>query len=49
MKGLELVLDIDQLKIFEVIDHDHPAVETETKGLSVSSQDQLDLFETMGL
>lgn len=61
MKGLEIVLDIDRLEIYQVIDHDEsPAVEKETvtanlsdtmtnRPQSIHQEVQLNLFETMGL
>lgn len=61
MKGLEIVLDIDRLEIYQVIDHDEsPAVKTGTaegdlsdtmtnRFQSIHQEVQLNLFETMGL
>lgn len=61
MKGLEIILDIDRLEVYKVIDHDKPQVvetgtakdflsgTTTTKSQSVHQEVQLDLFESEGL
>ncbi|WP_019777190.1 hypothetical protein [Streptococcus sobrinus] len=61
MKGLEIILDIDRLEIYQVIDYDKPlAVKTGTaegdlsdtvtnRSQSIHQEVQLNLFETMGL
>ncbi len=58
MKGLEIVMDIDTLEIYEVIDHDQEVSldVTEENADSISSQQvsqvmfyQMNLFEEMNL
>lgn len=58
VKGLEIVMDIETLEVYEVIDHDQEIISksTEKKELSISINEknhiecyQLNLFEGMNL
>ena len=57
MKGLEIVMDIDTLEIYEVIDHDQetsPKVEENVDFISSQQEQevtfyQMNLFEEMNL
>ncbi|EPU31268.1 MULTISPECIES: hypothetical protein [Streptococcus] len=58
MKGLEIIMDIDTLEIFEVINHDQEMTSeaTEKKDICRSADEgnytefyQLNLFETMDI
>lgn len=58
MKGLEIVMDIETLEVYEVIDHDQEVSSESTeeeKGLVFDNRSdivkvyQLDLFEEMNL
>lgn len=50
MEGLEIVMDIDTLKIYEVIDHDqNTSLESSNNSENHVEPYQLNLFEAMNL